>query len=154
MGPGTNTNEEIIQRALKSLEGIETTKLTKAALRSQIAGCGGDHESGCGSSPSASSTPNLIAASSYFVLRTTPGAQPSISSIIKKGRRKKLTSCWASFFFRVIFLSILPGTIPFTKLRLIQLLLLAHGTKHLHMMTIEDAFFKMKRLTAPRDWSS
>ena len=40
VGPCSNTNLEIIRRALKSLEETEQTKLSKAALKSQLAGLG------------------------------------------------------------------------------------------------------------------
>ena len=86
VGPCTNTNPEIIRRAINSLEEIETTKLSKAALKSQISRFRVDRESGSGSLASTSSTANPVAASSFFVPRTTPGAQPSISSLIKKKR--------------------------------------------------------------------
>ena len=80
------------------MKGIETTKLSKATLRSQIAGFKGDRESGSGSSPSTSSTPNPIVASSYFVPRTTPGAQPSISSLIKKREKEEADKLLDSHF--------------------------------------------------------
>ena len=89
VSPCTNTNPEIIRRAINSLEEIKTTKLSKAALKSQISGLRVDRESGSGSSASASSTANLVAASSFFVPRTTPGAQPSISSLIKKNEKEE-----------------------------------------------------------------
>ena len=74
VGPCTNYNPEIIRRAMNSLGEIETTKLSKAALKSQISGFGVDRESGSGSSASASSTGSPAVASSFFVPRTTPGA--------------------------------------------------------------------------------
>ena len=98
VGPCTNTNPEIIRRALKSLEGIETTKLSKAALKSQIARFRGDRESGSGSSPSASSTSNPVVASSYFIPRTTPSAQPSISSLIKKREKEEADKLLGKLF--------------------------------------------------------
>lgn len=63
IGPCINTNPEIIRRAIKSLEEIETMKVTKATLKSQMAGGGvaglrGDREGGIGSSSASASTLN------------------------------------------------------------------------------------------------
>jgi hypothetical protein len=46
--------------------------------------------------------------SSYFMPRTTPSAEPSIKSMLKK--KKKWTNLWVDAFYRVIFHSILPRT--------------------------------------------
>lgn len=62
---------QIIYKALKSLEEIKTTKVTKATPKSQMAGgrmvgleC--DRESGIGSSSASASVVNPIVASSFF----------------------------------------------------------------------------------------
>jgi hypothetical protein len=52
-----------------------------------------------------------IATSPFFVPRSTPDAQPSIKSMLKKKKRKeKRTKLWVDAFYGVIFHSILPGT--------------------------------------------
>ena len=72
VGICTKTNLGIIHRAVKSLEEIETTKVTKTTLNSQmvgggVVGFGGDHESGTGSSSTSVSVVNPTVASSFFV---------------------------------------------------------------------------------------
>jgi len=98
VAPCTNTNPEIIRRAMNSLGEIETTKLSKTALKSQILGFGVDRESGSGSSASAYSTGSPVAVSSFFAPRTTHGAQPSISSLIKKNEKEEADKLLGKLF--------------------------------------------------------
>ena len=120
---------KIIRRALKSLEGKETTKLRKATLRSQIAGV-------------EVTVRVVVVLHHQHLLHPTPllphhilFLEPHLVhnhlslQLLKKGRRKELKSCWASFFVGMIFLSMLPKTIPFTKLRLMISLLLAQDVE-------------------------
>ena len=109
IGPCTNTNAEIIQRTMRSLEELEQDKVTKAYMKKQLAEkvLGGEYGSGTGSISASMSTTNPVAVSSFFVPRTTPGSQPSITSMLKKMKKNKLRNCWASFSFGVIFLSAL-----------------------------------------------
>lgn len=100
VGPCTNTNTRIIRRALRSLEEIEQTKLSKLALKSKLVGnrvLGGEYESGTGSTSASISATNPVVASSYFVHRTTSGSQPSISSIIKKKEKEEVDKLLGKF---------------------------------------------------------
>lgn len=157
VGPCKNTNAEIIRRAMKSMEELMQERVAKVKVKKQLAGRvlgSGEYGSGTSSISASMSTTNPVATSSFSVPRTTASSQPSITSMLKKRRKNKLTSCWASFSFEVIFLSALQGIIHFSSLLLMLLQLLTQGTKSLLMTTLEVAFFKMKRLTAPKDWRS
>ena len=72
VGPYTNTNPELIQRAMRALEELEHTREAKEELKRQLKrSAKGSGPSGTGST--AAST-NPVAASSFFVPRTTPGS--------------------------------------------------------------------------------
>lgn len=85
VGPCTNTNAEIIRRAMRSLEELEQDKVTKADMKKQLAGSllGCEYGSGTGSTSASMSTTNPVATSSFLVPRTTASSQPSITSMLK-----------------------------------------------------------------------
>ena len=89
--PGQNTElcpnpgPEMIRQAIKALMEKEDGKDTKAVIKRQLVGSSTQGVSESASSGSAlPSSSNPSAFSSFFVPRTTPGAQPGIKSAIKK----------------------------------------------------------------------
>eukprot|EP00253_Pinus_taeda_P032362 PITA_32362 len=84
-GPCTNTNPEIIRKAMRSLENLEHNREAKAEMKKQLTKSG---EQGSGTGSTSAST-NPVAASSFFVPRTMPGSQPSITSMIKKPEKEQ-----------------------------------------------------------------
>lgn len=99
VGPCTNTNPEIIQRAMRSLEELEHDREAKAEMKRQLAKrvLGSGEGSGTGSTSASISTTNTVAASSFFVPRTTPGSQPSITSMLKKTEKEQADKLLAKF---------------------------------------------------------
>ena len=82
VGPCTNTTAELIQRAMRALGELEQTREAKEELKRQLKrSAEGSGPSGAGST---AASINPVAASSFFVPRTTPGSQPSIGSMLKR----------------------------------------------------------------------
>eukprot|EP00253_Pinus_taeda_P001667 PITA_01667 len=107
VGPCKNTTPELIQRALRALENLEQTREAKEELKRQL------KRSAEGSGPSGTSSTtastNLIAATSFFVPRTTPGTQPSIGSMLKRTKKEQANKSLAKF--------LLLSDIPFSIVR-------------------------------------
>eukprot|EP00253_Pinus_taeda_P034849 PITA_34849 len=86
VGPCTNTNLEIIRRAMRSLEKLEYNREAKVEMKRQLVKrvLGLGEGNGTSSTSALISTTNPIVASSFFVPRTTSSSEPSITSIPKK----------------------------------------------------------------------
>jgi hypothetical protein len=78
-----NSTPEIMHIANKALEELGLTRDYNKAKKAQFAKTGGISEEG---SSAASIPPST---SSYFVSRTTPGAQPSIKSMVKQKEKEE-----------------------------------------------------------------
>jgi hypothetical protein len=86
-----NSTTEIMHIANKALEELGLTRDYNKAKKAQFANCGIFEE---GSSV-ASIPPST---SSYFVSRTTPGAQPSIKSMVKQKEKEEADKLVGKFF--------------------------------------------------------
>eukprot|EP00253_Pinus_taeda_P001665 PITA_01665 len=95
VGPCTNTTAELIQRAMRALGELEQTREAKEELKRQL------RKSAEGSGPSGAvstaASVNPVAASSFFVPRTTPGSQPSIGSMLKRTEKEEADNLLAKF---------------------------------------------------------
>jgi hypothetical protein len=112
------SSKELVVKATKALQEYAENKKYAEAKKKEMAsrsksrtsthtlGAMGVESSEIHSSQSVMPTTT----SSWFMLRTTPSAQPSIKSMLKKKRKKKRTNLWVDAFYGVIFHSILPGT--------------------------------------------
>jgi hypothetical protein len=137
--PCPNSTPEIVHIANQSLIDMANKRDAIEARKKELARSTANRYSGTSASeggpvvpqshssatgPSTSTTPSST--SSYFVMRSTPGGQPYIRSLIKKKRRRRPTSLWPNVFFGVIYLLTLPIT-PSTISCLKLLQLLAQG---------------------------
>jgi hypothetical protein len=89
---------EIMHIANKALEDIDLARDYREAKKAQFARGGGISEEG---SSAASIPPST---SSYFVSRTTPGAQPSIRSMVKQKEKEEADKCEKSRSYQLAFL--------------------------------------------------
>eukprot|EP00253_Pinus_taeda_P036589 PITA_36589 len=95
VGPCTNTTPELIQRAMRALGELEQTREAKEELKRQLRrSAEGSGPSGAGST---AASVNPVAASSFFVPRTTPGSQPSIGSMLKRTEKEEADNLLAKF---------------------------------------------------------
>eukprot|EP00253_Pinus_taeda_P030591 PITA_30591 len=107
VGPCTNTNPKLIQRAMRALGELEQSREAKEELKRQLKrSAEGSGPSGTGSTAASA---NPVAASSFFVPRTTPGSQPSIDSMIKRTEKEQVDKLLAKF--------LLWSDIPFSIVR-------------------------------------
>lgn len=72
---------------MKALETLDQNREAKEEMKRQLKKSA--EASGTGSTTAST---NPVAATSFFVPRTTLGSQPSISSMLKKLKKNKLTS--------------------------------------------------------------
>eukprot|EP00253_Pinus_taeda_P025018 PITA_25018 len=91
--PCPNTNAELILQATRALDELEQTREAKEEVKRQLKRS--TEGSGVGST---AASVNPIAASSFFVPRTTPGSQPSIGSMLKRNEKEKADNLLAKFF--------------------------------------------------------
>eukprot|EP00253_Pinus_taeda_P001574 PITA_01574 len=105
VGPCTETNPKIIRRAMRSFENLDHIREAKAEMKRQLKESA---EQGSGSGSTAAST-NPVATSSFFVPRSTPGSQPSITSMLKKTEKEQADKLLAKF--------LLWSDIPFSVVR-------------------------------------
>ena len=95
------SSEELVAKATKALEEYSTNKQYTEAKKKEIASRsksrGSTHTHGAMGVESSEihSSQSIIptATSSYFMPRTTPGAQPSIKSMLKKKERRSRQTC-------------------------------------------------------------
>ena len=107
VGPCLNTTAEIIQKAMRALGESEHTREAKEELKRQLKrSAEGSGPSGTGST---AASVNPVAASSYFVPRTTPGSQPTIGSMLKRTEKEKADKLMTKF--------LLWSDIPFSIIR-------------------------------------
>lgn len=92
MTPCPNTNAELILQATRALDELEQTREAKEEVKRQLK----RSAEGSGAGSTAASV-NPIAASSFFVPRTTPGSQPSIGSMLKRNEKEKADNLLAKF---------------------------------------------------------
>ena len=93
------SDPELVVRATHAIEGIANTKEFAAAVRKEMASRSGSNQNvhshtvgqGLGSVGAGSShSPMPSTTSPFFVPRTTPGVQPSITSMLKKDAKKEV----------------------------------------------------------------
>jgi hypothetical protein len=97
VGICTEASEELVAKATKALEEYSTNKQYTEAKKKEMASRsksrGSTHTHGAmgveSSEIHSSQSVNPIATSSYFMPRTTPGAQPSIKSMLKKKEKEE-----------------------------------------------------------------
>jgi len=80
---------------MRSLENFDHTREAKAEMKRQLKKSA-EQGSDCGST---ATSINPVAASSFFVPRTTPGSQPSITSMLKKTEKEQADKLLAKFLF-------------------------------------------------------
>jgi Protein of unknown function (DUF 659)/BED zinc finger len=102
--PCPNTTAELILQATRALEELEQTREAKEEVKRQLR----RSAEGSGAGSTAASM-NPIAASSFFVPRTTPGSQPSIGSMLKRNEKEEADNLLAKF--------LLWSDIPFSIVR-------------------------------------
>eukprot|EP00253_Pinus_taeda_P001982 PITA_01982 len=95
VGSCTNTNIELIQRAMRALGELEQTREAKEEFKRQLKrSTEGSEPSGTGSTAASA---NPVAASSFFVPQTTAGSQPSIISMLKRTEKEQADNLLAKF---------------------------------------------------------
>merc|ERR1711915_742941 len=104
VGPCPNTTAELILQATRALGELAQTREAKEEVKRQLR----RSAEGSGAGSTAASI-NPIAASSFFVPRTTPGSQPSIGSLLKRNEKEQADNLLAKF--------LLWSDIPFSIVR-------------------------------------
>lgn len=84
---------------MRSLEELEHNREAKAEMKRQLTKkvLGLGEGSGTGSTSTSISTTNPVAALSFFLPRTTPDSQPSITSMLKKFEKEQADKLLAKF---------------------------------------------------------
>jgi hypothetical protein len=148
-----STTQEIMRIAFDSLEAKDKKKNEKAArkvelsVRSSVTSTPEGQCSGRGSTDSGTGR-----FSTFFLTRTTPGAQSSIRSMLKKKEKKEANRVVG----RCLFWSDIPLSItknnPFWQPMCDAIVVVGLGYKPLR--SCGGQFFKKKRRTSTLDWQS
>jgi hypothetical protein len=103
---------KIIHISNKALDDMGIARDNKEVVKPQFGRGGGGISVGGGSDNVSSSSPSTMPSltSSFFVTRTTPGAKPSIKSIVKIKEKQEVDKLVGKCSYGVTFLLTLPRT--------------------------------------------